>query len=245
MDGFGSHTFQWTNAAGRGLLGQVPLQDRPGHPLPHHRGGRRASAARTRTTTSATCASPSSAASSRPGRCRCRSCRAAEAADLPLQPVRPDQGVAARGLPADRDRQAGAQPQPGQLSSPRSSSPPSTRRNFVPGIGPSPDKMLQGRLFALRRRAPLPPRHQPHPAAGELPARHRGRANYGRDGAMRSTATAAARQELRAQQLRRPRADRTSRCTRRSTIHGCTGSHAGAAHAEDDDFVQAGDALPR
>lgn len=40
MDGFGSHTFQWNNEIKRGLLGQVPLQDRPGHQEPHHRGGR-------------------------------------------------------------------------------------------------------------------------------------------------------------------------------------------------------------
>ena len=30
MDGFGSHTFSWTNAGGA-VLRQVPLQDRPGH----------------------------------------------------------------------------------------------------------------------------------------------------------------------------------------------------------------------
>ena len=29
--------------------------------------------------------------------------------------------------------------------------------HVVPGIGFSPDKMLQGRLFVLRRRAALPP----------------------------------------------------------------------------------------
>ena len=53
---------------GRAVLGEVPLQDRPGHPLPHERGGRARSAARTRSTTSRTCAPRSSAASSRRGR---------------------------------------------------------------------------------------------------------------------------------------------------------------------------------
>ncbi len=49
MDGFGSHTFQWVNAAGEAVLGQVPLQDRPGHRVPHRRRRRRASPARTPT----------------------------------------------------------------------------------------------------------------------------------------------------------------------------------------------------
>ena len=45
--------------------------------------------------------------------------------------------------------------------------------NLVPGIGPSPDKMLLGRVFFLRRRAPRPDRRelqadprQPAPGAG-------------------------------------------------------------------------------
>ena len=46
---------------------------------------------------------------------------------LPLQPIRPDQGLAARRLPADQGRAAGAQPQPGELLAEveqRRSSPP-------------------------------------------------------------------------------------------------------------------------
>ncbi len=57
---------------------------------------------------------------------------AAEAADVPLQPVRPDQGVAARGLPADRDRQAGAQPQPGERLRRGRAGRPSARRTSCP-----------------------------------------------------------------------------------------------------------------
>ena len=38
MDGFGSHTFSWTNAARRAVLRQVPLQDRPGHRDAHDEG---------------------------------------------------------------------------------------------------------------------------------------------------------------------------------------------------------------
>ena len=78
--------------------------------------------------------------------------------------------------------------------------------NFVPGIGPSPDKMLQGRLFAYgdahRYRLGINhtqlPVNSPHAAEAD---------NYGRDGRCASTATRAG-EELRAQQLRRSGGDR-------------------------------------
>jgi len=56
--------------------------------------------------------------------------------------------------------------------------------NFVPGIGPSPDKMLQGRLFAYgdAHRYRLGVNHTQLPV--NLP--HAAVANYGRDGFMRS-----------------------------------------------------------
>jgi catalase len=58
--------------------------------------------------------------------------------------------------------------------------------NFVPGIGPSPDKMLQGRLFAYgdAHRYRLGVNHT------QLPVNrpHAAVANYGRDGFMRSDA---------------------------------------------------------
>ena len=46
--------------------------------------------------------------------------------------------------------------------------------HFVPGIGPSPGQDAPGPPLRLRRRAPLPRRHQRRPPAGEPPARHRG-----------------------------------------------------------------------
>ena len=147
MNGYGSHTYQWINAAGERLLGQVPLQDRPGHQEPDRRRGRGPRRRGPRLPP---------ARPARVDRARrlpvldlhVQIMPSEDAQDLPLQPVRPDQGLAARGLPADRDRHAGAQPQPGELSSPRSSRSIFSPANFVPGIGPSPDKMLQGRLFA-------------------------------------------------------------------------------------------------
>ena len=40
MNGYSSHTYMWVNAAGRALLGEVPLQDRPGHRVPDPGRGR-------------------------------------------------------------------------------------------------------------------------------------------------------------------------------------------------------------
>ena len=67
---------------------------------------------------------------------------------LPLQPVRPDQGLAARRLPADHGRAAGARPQPGELLRRGRAGRASTRPTSCPGIGLSPDKMLMGRIFS-------------------------------------------------------------------------------------------------
>ncbi len=74
MNGYSSHTYSWVNAAGDKYLGQVPLQDRPGHRVPHPGGGRPRSPARMATTTGATCSSRSRAANTQAGRCTCRSC---------------------------------------------------------------------------------------------------------------------------------------------------------------------------
>ena len=67
--------------------------------------------------------------------------------ELPHRSVRSHQGLELPRLPADPDREARAEPVCRTTSSPRSSRRRSTRRHFVPGIGPSPDRMLQARLF--------------------------------------------------------------------------------------------------
>ena len=74
--------------------------------------------------------------------------------------------------------------------------------NFVPGIGPSPDKMLQGRLFAYgdAHRYRLGINHTQLPVnAPHATEAH----NYGRDGLMAGPRQRRPGQELRAQQLRR------------------------------------------
>ena len=83
--------------------------------------------------------------------------------------------------------------------------------NFVPGIGPSPDKMLQGRLFAYgdAHRYRLGINHTQLPVnAPHATEAH----NYGRDGLMAGTRQRRPGQELRAQQLRRSGRDRPALC---------------------------------
>ena len=55
--------------------------------------------------------------------------------ELPVQPVRPDQGVAAWRLSADRGRQADAGPQRQPTTTPRSSRPHSSRTTWCPAPG--------------------------------------------------------------------------------------------------------------
>ncbi len=124
-----------------------------------------------------------------------------------LQPVRPHQGVAACRLSADRHRLARTQRNADNYFAEieQAAFSPS---NIVPGIGFSPDKMLQARS------SPTPMRTATGSArimsalpinAPKSPVHH-----YHKDGAMRFFANnpnpAAL---LRAQQLRRPRAGRT------------------------------------
>ena len=160
-----------------------------------------------------------------------------DAEDLPVQPVRPDQGVAARRLPADRGRPDDAGPQPDRL-------PHRDRAGRVraqqPGAGhrPEPGPDAAGPAVLLRRRAP---------GTGSASTTSRSRSTrptapvhtYSKDGAMRDP-------------QRRP-----TRCTRRTprAARRPTPSATGAPswyadgelirtaydpHAEDDDWGQAG-----
>ena len=110
--------------------------------------------------------------------------------------------------------------------------------NFVPGIGPSPDKMLQGRLFsygdAHRYRLGINhtqlPVNRPHAAEA---------ANYGRDGQMRFDGNAGRAKNYEPNSFDGP--VQTNEPTYAPLeLHGWTGSHEWEHHPEDNDFVQAG-----
>ncbi len=110
--------------------------------------------------------------------------------------------------------------------------------HFVPGIGPSPDKMLQGRLFAygdahryrLGANHTQLPVNRPHAVEA---------ANYGRDGFMRFDGNAGRAKNYEPNSFNGP-VQTNEPLYAPIEVHGWAGSHAPEQHAEDDDFVQAG-----
>jgi catalase len=112
--------------------------------------------------------------------------------------------------------------------------------NFVPGIGPSPDKMLQGRLFAYgdahRYRLGANYTQLPVNAARGVSG---GGQNYGRDGAMSFQGNGGRAKNYEPNSFGGP--------TQTNEPHykglaskGESGSTPNPSHSEDNDFVQAG-----
>ncbi|MFG3497042.1 catalase [Streptomyces sp. NPDC047928] len=111
--------------------------------------------------------------------------------------------------------------------------------NFVPGIGPSPDKMLQGRLFAYAdaHRYRLGVNHTQLPVNAPKATVAD---NYGRDGFM------ATRNGSRHDKNYEPNSysgpSQTDQALSAAlAVSGHTGTHAAPAHVKDDDFFQAGE----
>src|SRR6202790_4176351 len=111
--------------------------------------------------------------------------------------------------------------------------------HFVPGIGPSPDKMLQGRLFSYgdTHRYRLGANHlhlpvnRPHAA---------GVHNYSRDGAMRSDGNHRREKNYEPNSFGGPQQTGKPLWVP-IEVDGLTGNHAPEHHRDDNDFVQAGD----
>ncbi|WP_414168010.1 catalase [Streptoverticillium reticulum] len=109
--------------------------------------------------------------------------------------------------------------------------------HFVPGIGPSPDKMLQGRLFAYgdahRYRVGINADHlpvnRPHATVARTNSRD-GHAYDGRHGRAKNYEPNSFGGPV---QTDRP-------LWQPAAVTGPTGTHPAAVHAEDNDFVQAG-----
>ena len=111
--------------------------------------------------------------------------------------------------------------------------------NFVPGIDPSPDKMLQGRLFAYAdaHRYRLGVNHTQLPVNAP---RATEAVNYGRDGLM------ATRNGARTEKNYEPNShggpvETGEPLSAPLAVTGWTGTHGTPAHAKDDDFAQAGE----
>ena len=111
--------------------------------------------------------------------------------------------------------------------------------NFVPGVGPSPDKMLQGRLFAYgdahRYRLGINHTQLAVNAPKGVPD---GAANYGRDGAMCVGPNGGRSKNYEPNSYEGPK--QTGEPHYAGLEGGLSGSYAWEKHAEDDDFVQAG-----
>ncbi|GAA1896952.1 catalase [Streptomyces durmitorensis] len=111
--------------------------------------------------------------------------------------------------------------------------------NFVPGIGPSPDKMLQGRLFAYAdaHRYRLGVNHTllavnaPKATTAD---------NYGRDGLMASNAYGRDRKNYEPNSYDGP-AETGQPLSAPLAVNGHTGTHEAPLHTKDDHFFQAGE----
>ena len=111
--------------------------------------------------------------------------------------------------------------------------------HFVPGIGPSPDKMLQGRLFSYgdTHRYRLGANHMQLPVNRSHATEAR---NYSRDGAMRSDGNHGGEKNYEPNSFGGPQ--QTSQpLWVPIEVAGLTGNHAPENRRDDNNFVQAGD----
>ncbi len=112
--------------------------------------------------------------------------------------------------------------------------------NFVPGIGPSPDRMLQARLFAYgdAHRYRLGINHTRLPVNSPKGVQG-GARNYGRDGAMAFDGNGGRSKNYEPNSYNGPA--QTGEATGLGvSLTGATGTYVPVRHAEDNDFVQAG-----
>ena len=164
MNLYGSHTFMWVNATGERFWVKYHfITDQGIENLTQAEADRWSRW--TPTTTPVTCSRRSAwrvpVLDAEDADHAVRGCQ-----DLPVQPVRSDQGVAAWGLPADRGRPADAGSQPH-----RSPQPDRAGRLGAKQYGAryrrEPRQDAAGPDVRLRRRAPLPHRRELQPVAGQ------------------------------------------------------------------------------
>lgn len=112
--------------------------------------------------------------------------------------------------------------------------------HFVPGIGPSPDRMLQARLFAYgdAQRYRLGINHTRLPVNSPRGVEG-GARNYGRDGGMRFDGNGGRGKNYEPNSFNGP-AQTNEPTGLGVNLNGGTGTYVPVRHAEDNDFVQAG-----
>jgi catalase len=111
--------------------------------------------------------------------------------------------------------------------------------NFVPGIGPSPDKMLQGRLFAYAdaHRYRLGVNHTRLPVNAPKAA---AAGNHGRDGLMAVDTQGRHARNYEPNSYGGP-VETGRPLSAPLPVSGWTGTHQAPRHTKDDDFFQAGE----
>ena len=175
MHGFGSHTYSFINASERALLGEVPLQDRcRASRTTTNAEARRPGRRRTARRISATCSRPSSAATIPKWRMMVQVMPEQDAETYHLNPFDLTKVWPHKDYPLIEVGilELNRNPENYFAEVEQAAFAPS---NIVPGIGHSPDKMLQARDLLLRRRAPLSPGRQSRQPAGQpaaLPGPH-------------------------------------------------------------------------
>ncbi|KWX02909.1 catalase [Carbonactinospora thermoautotrophica] len=112
--------------------------------------------------------------------------------------------------------------------------------NFVPGIGPSPDKMLQGRLFAYgdAHRYRLGVNYTQLPVNAPRAVAH-GVNHYHRDGFMRFDGNHGRKKNYEPNSFDGP-VETGEPFWKPFEVNGLTGTYETPRHPEDNDFVQAG-----
>ena len=157
--------------------------------------------------------------------------------DLPLQPVRPDQGLAARRLPADQGRHDDAQPQPDRLPH-RDGAGRVRAQQPRAGDRAEPGQDAARARVLLRRRAPGPARGQLQADPGQHAARRRCTATARTASGGRSTSPIPSTRPTPTAARRPTRRRPTTRACGRPTA--TWSARPTRSRAEDDDFGQAG-----
>lgn len=206
MNGFGSHTYQWTNAAGEAFFVKYHFKTNQGvRSLSAEQAAEQVGKDANSHQTDLLQAIERGVNPS--WTLYVQVMPSGRGGGLPLQPVRRDEGLAARRPPAPARRPAWCWTATRTTSSPRSSRPRSRRTTSCPASARPRTRCSRAYFVRVRRRAALPAGHQPHPAPGQ-------RAEGGRRRQLRPRRAArhpvrlAPGQELRAQLVRGPRADR-------------------------------------
>ena len=236
MNGYGSHTYMWVNAAGREVwvkyhfitdqgieyFTQAEADRMAGEDADYHT-PRPVRGDRARRVPDLDAEDADHAVRGRPR--------------LPVQPLRPHQGVAARRLPADPGRPDGARPQSGPTTSPRSNRAPSSRPTWCRASAPARTRCCWAGCSPTPTRtatASAPnynqlPVNAPINAGAQL-QQGRADAHYHRRSPIRCT-------------RRTPRAapaDTNATASPRLVRRRRDGAHRLRAAREDDDFVQPG-----